>query len=852
MAVLIWRGDAQPVPQVTTITPANVEVGDIFTCIINRKTISFTATAGTVANVVAGLVAAINANAQDIPEWDEVTASSGTTAGEVTHVVLTGPDDGKPFTVTTSTTNGGVLAVSVTVETEGIAATNEKQLVTLAGPPSGGTFTLTFDGQTTATIDYDASAATVDAALEALSNIAAGDVTVTGNAGGPWTVEFLQAFAATDVPLMTGDGSSLTGSGSITGATTTQGSPGTNEVQRLSFNSLLTLTYRLVLDGVTSAPFTHTAGGSVSTLAAAIQAALEGMSNIGTGNVTVANVPVTGDIDLFNVTFINAKGAQNISTMTASPSASGLTVSTLTQGTNVGTDEVQTITVNGAPTGGTFTLTFSGQTTAGIAFDAADSAVVSALEALSNIGVGDVAVVRTGSGTLSAPYVYTITFGTLLGDTDVAQITGDGSSLTGGSVGVATIQDASSGTNEVQEVELTGSPDAGNFSLTFNAETTGNIAYNASAATVLAALEGLATPVPGDFEVVGPAGGPWVITFKGAYAATDVAAMTGTNVSLTGGGSQTLAASTTTTPTGPNWFDDAENWTNNTQPASGDTVIFENSDVDCLYGLDTLTAQTLAELRVMQSYTGRIGLPTWTGLYYEYRQQYLTLGATLINIGQGDGAGSGRIKINTGSVQTALAVFDSGSPEDGELPSVIWKGTNASNAVRVLRGSAGAAVLGGEAATILTLDVGYITDIDGDSTAWIGRGVTLGTVSQSGGDLLVECAVATSHTMTAGEASLEGLGAVAQLNVRGGNCFYSTSGTLGGNTVVSGDGLLDFSQDMRAKTVTNPIEVFGDVARVRDPFKVVTTLIIDGNNIRGDLSQFEIGPNVRLTRGTPA
>lgn len=50
-----------------------------------------------------------------------------------------------------------------------------------AGPLfTGGTFTLTIDGETTAAIDFDADAASVQAALEALSTVGSGGVTVTG------------------------------------------------------------------------------------------------------------------------------------------------------------------------------------------------------------------------------------------------------------------------------------------------------------------------------------------------------------------------------------------------------------------------------------------------------------------------------------------------------------------------------------------------------------------------------------------------------------------------------------------------------------------------------------------------
>jgi hypothetical protein len=68
------------------------------------------------------------------------------------------------------------------------AVTNEVQTLTVTGGPTGGTFTITWSGQTTAAIAYNATAAVVQTALEALSNIAPGDVVVTGSAGGPWTL----------------------------------------------------------------------------------------------------------------------------------------------------------------------------------------------------------------------------------------------------------------------------------------------------------------------------------------------------------------------------------------------------------------------------------------------------------------------------------------------------------------------------------------------------------------------------------------------------------------------------------------------------------------------------------------
>lgn len=107
------------------------------------------------------------------------------------------------------------------------SATNEVQTITITGTPTGGDFTLTFNGQTTGAIAYDADAATVELALEALSNIEVGEATCAGGAlpGTPVTVTFSGQYAAQDVPLMTDDDSGLTG-GTTPAVAVTETTPG--------------------------------------------------------------------------------------------------------------------------------------------------------------------------------------------------------------------------------------------------------------------------------------------------------------------------------------------------------------------------------------------------------------------------------------------------------------------------------------------------------------------------------------------------------------------------------------------------------------------------------------------------
>jgi len=98
--------------------------------------------------------------------------------------------------------------------------TNENQTINVANA-TGGTFTLTFDGQTTAPIAFPLDNAAIEAALEALSNI--DDVAVTGT--GTRTVNFRGNQSERDVPQMTADASGLTSAttATVTINTTAQG-----------------------------------------------------------------------------------------------------------------------------------------------------------------------------------------------------------------------------------------------------------------------------------------------------------------------------------------------------------------------------------------------------------------------------------------------------------------------------------------------------------------------------------------------------------------------------------------------------------------------------------------------------
>jgi hypothetical protein len=163
---------------------------------------------------------------------------------------LTGVRQGQTVTYAIVATNAGPNAVGA----------DEVQTITTSA--TGGTFTIDFEGETTAALPYNASAAQVQAALNGLSTIGGegGEVTVTFGAG-VYTVTFGGSLARTDVPPLLIDGSSLTG-GNAAVATITDGS-GPATITDIVPPGLVGVTYTAVQTGGASG-FTAAGSGSIN------------------------------------------------------------------------------------------------------------------------------------------------------------------------------------------------------------------------------------------------------------------------------------------------------------------------------------------------------------------------------------------------------------------------------------------------------------------------------------------------------------------------------------------------------------------------------------------------------------
>jgi hypothetical protein len=306
------------------------------------------------------------------------------------------------FTTTSSDLD---FELSILVNDSPLAVANEVQQISILRA-TGGTFTITYDGQTTSGIAYNADAATIQTALEALSNIAPGDATVALVSSGVFSVTFAGVYAGINVPLLTVSGTSLTGSTAVAEVTSVRNySAGQSEIQTIVFSQ----------------------------------------------------------------------------TTTVAPQ-----------------NEKQTIKINNNPTSGTFTLTYSGQTTGNIAYNASNAAITTALEALSNIAPGDVLI--TGGPIPSR--AITIEFTGALAATNVDQLTSDASSL-GSTSSNLTVSTTTTGTSFTTKpkwiINTTGIGTASTWNLAFKQTSSSdntaiirsaNFAQNANAATVKAALVG--------------------------------------------------------------------------------------------------------------------------------------------------------------------------------------------------------------------------------------------------------------------------------------------------------------------------------------------------------------------------
>jgi len=297
---------------------------------------------------------------------------------------------------------------------------------------------------------------------------------------------------------------------------------------------------------------------------------------------------------------------------------------------------------------------------------------------------------------------------------------------------------------------------------------------------------------------------------------------------------------------GPNDANVVTNWSDDSLPAADDDVVFENSSVSCLYNLDVTAALTFT---VKASFTGQIGLPRNNAHgYVEYRTTGFTLGTAVtdIDIGQGEGLGSSRINLIVGDLTAALdiTVDKTGSREVTGIPPLLITTGSQSNdtTLTVNRGDIGVAFYAGETAVIDTIKMGYITQQATDAKVTCSDGVTLTTVTKSGG--ILYCDSLVTLTQSVGTTTISEDATLTTAIINGGTLHYNSTGTLGA-VHVTGGGVLDLRQDGRARTISAAVIYKGGT--IHDPCKTVTwTAGIDLYYCSLDDVTLDIGEHVTI------
>ncbi len=279
------------------------------------------------------------------------------------------------------------------------------------------------------------------------------------------------------------------------------------------------------------------------------------------------------------------------------------------------------------------------------------------------------------------------------------------------------------------------------------------------------------------------------ITFSG-----DTAGATFTITKSVSGGTGTLGSVTeVTAATGPNNWNDANNWDGGAVPITGDDVNADLSLGSIKTGLDQ-SAVTLATLYIFSSVANQqtiIGLPKQNvSGYTEYRDDYLKISATAHRID----TDSTQIKINFGSVATAGEVRRTGQSQNG-IPSVLLKGTNVSNAFEAVEGSLGLGFYDNESVAGATLKV------DARATGYVGPSASIAAVTNCGQQLDFRGTCATAMTCNGGQVIRRGTTSTTTLTAEGGTIDDRSSG--GATNVVLGGraaGVLNCENDLSART----------------------------------------------------
>jgi hypothetical protein len=298
-------------------------------------------------------------------------------------------------------------------------------------------------------------------------------------------------------------------------------------------------------------------------------------------------------------------------------------------------------------------------------------------------------------------------------------------------------------------------------------------------------------------------------------------------------GSGTLTAATPQAATGPNHWNNGDNWDLGVVPDSvtNNVVVFMDSAISCLYGLPNGSLEVT--FNVYQNYTGNIGLAR-TNIddeelpYYEYRQRYVRLddsgaGTDIAHrFGLGDGDGSNLINLKHSTLKCTAVVYDTGTPQITGTKALNLCLTANTSEITVHKGSVDCGSQDGGTAALNVLRVGYDGSQTLDSDVVCQNGVKSGAnVYQSGGTLVIGSGPAFTLHLYGGTCRVEDQATtISALNIYSGTVQYASAATITSLGVWSG-GTFDASKSLQSFVINSSAVVYRG-GTVSDPHEVAT------------------------------
>jgi hypothetical protein len=277
--------------------------------------------------------------------------------------------------------------------------------------------------------------------------------------------------------------------------------------------------------------------------------------------------------------------------------------------------------------------------------------------------------------------------------------------------------------------------------------------------------------------------------------------------------SGTLTLATPQAATGPNFWNNTDNWDTTTVPVDDDVVVLKDSNVSILYGLPNGSLEVTFEH--WMSYVGEVGLYVINTTdpakqYYEYRQRYVRLddSGTGTNIahswGMGEGFGSPLINVRHTAVKNSHVVYNTGRPHPSRVgtKSLNICSTVNTSTLNILNGSVEWGAQDGQTSAFVA-----VAQTAGDS-----RGVnglhTTGVVKCNGGQMLIGgTPTIFSVDVRGGVLRMEGqTGTISTLTThKSATTIYASTATITSNFVI---GTFDARPSLDAFTVTNGSVVY--------------------------------------------